>query len=83
MEETTLPSKEYTWDKMYNDEYAKGKNLVHDDKPDEFVIWTGKYLKEKRVWSSFSFLTPDVERFIETLTLCLSQTKGIDQNGKD
>jgi len=48
MVENALSSpKEYTWDQMYLDEYAKGKSLVHGDKPDAFVIWAAEYLKEK------------------------------------
>ena len=32
---------------MYLDEYAKGKRLFHGEKPDRFVVWASKYLKEK------------------------------------
>jgi len=41
--------REYTWDQMYLDEYAKGKKPFHGEKPDEFVVWASKYLKEKGV----------------------------------
>ncbi|MEM2936138.1 MAG: class I SAM-dependent methyltransferase [Candidatus Bathyarchaeia archaeon] len=39
--------KEYTWDQCYLDEYAKGKRPLHGEKPDGFVVWASKYLKEK------------------------------------
>lgn len=48
MDVKSLPhSKNYTWDQTYLDEYAKGKSLLHGDKPDEFAVWVAKYLKEK------------------------------------
>ena len=42
-----MPPKEYTWDQMYLDEYAKGKHLLFGGGPDEFVVWAAEYLKEK------------------------------------
>ena len=37
----------YTWDQTYLDEYAKGKELLHGRKPDDFVVWASNYLKQK------------------------------------
>jgi 2-polyprenyl-3-methyl-5-hydroxy-6-metoxy-1,4-benzoquinol methylase len=37
----------YTWDQCYLDEYAKGKHLLHGEKPDEFVVWVSEYPRRK------------------------------------
>jgi len=37
----------YTWKKCYLDEYDKETKFLHGEKPDEFVVWLSKYLKEK------------------------------------
>jgi len=43
------------WDQCYLDEYAKGKKLLHGDKPDGFVVWVSEYLKEKGVSGAIIF----------------------------
>jgi len=41
-----MPSRKYTYDDMYREEYSKGKAFLWGREPDEYVVWIGNHLEE-------------------------------------